>query len=55
MKKLILISLLIAITLTGCKKNGYYDTGAIMVDESLISDTFRQGNIYSENNYIAKR
>jgi hypothetical protein len=40
---------------SGCKKSGYYDTGAIMVDESLISDTFRQGNIYSENNYITKR
>jgi hypothetical protein len=55
MKKLILISLLLAITLTGCKKHGYYDTGAIMIDESLISDKFRQGNSYSENNYITKR
>jgi hypothetical protein len=51
MKKLILIILLIAITITGCKKNSYYDTGAIMIDESLISDKFRQGNTYPEVKY----
>lgn len=45
------ILLMLVLLCSGCERNGYYDTGAIMVDESLISDKFRQGNTYPEVKY----
>lgn len=48
MKKAILM-LILVVFCVGCEKKGnFIDTGAIMIDESLISDKFRTGNTYPE-------
>lgn len=49
MKRLAILCMIAAIFFAGCEKKGdFIDTGAIMVDESLISDKFRAGNTYPE-------
>lgn len=50
MKRLAILCVIVSIFCAGCeKKSDFIDTGAIMVDESLISDKFRAGNSYPED------
>ena len=47
MKKLVLALILTSVLSIGCKKDhGYVDTGAIIIDEELVEEKFRQGNTY---------
>lgn len=50
MKKLTILCVIVAMFCAGCeKKHDFIDTGAIMVDEGLIADKFRQGNTYPKD------
>lgn len=49
MRRLAILCVIAAMFCVGCeKKSGYTDTCAIMVDENMIADKFRQGNTYPE-------
>ena len=49
MRRLAILCVISAMFCVGCeKRHDLIDTGAIMVDESLISDKFRAGNTYPE-------
>ena len=56
MKKLVLALILTSVLSIGCKKDhGYVDTGAIIIDEELVEEKFRQGNTYPQNRTVPLR